>query len=70
MCMFINYTLIAVSMSEFVALRDEVKHLMELIEKLISEFRAVKLKVEASHIDMMESVQLAIGLCRLQCEQH
>ena len=31
-CMFINYTLIAVSMSKFVAFREEVKHLMELIE--------------------------------------
>lgn len=36
---------------------------MDLIQKLVTEFRAVKLEVEASHIDIMDSVQLAIAAC-------
>ena len=43
------------SISDVNALREEVKQLMELIQKLIMEFRAVKLEVEASHLDIMDS---------------
>ena len=56
----------AVSLSDFNALREEVKKLMELIQKLVSEFRGVRSEVEASHLDIMESVQLAIALCKAQ----
>lgn len=52
-----------VSLSDVNALREEVKHLMELIQKLIMEFRAVRLEVEASHLDIMESVTLAVATC-------
>ena len=34
---------------------------MELIQKLIVEFRAVKHQVEASHIDIMESLSLMMA---------
>ena len=48
------------SLSEFNALREEVKHLLELIETLTKEFRAVKHEVEASHLDVTTSLQLAL----------
>ena len=51
------------SLSEVNALREEVKELMELIQKLIVEFRAVKNEVEASHLDIMDSVHLAVAAC-------
>ena len=55
---------LAVSLSDVHALREDVKQLMELIQKLIIEFKAVKVEVEASHIDIMDSVHLAIALCK------
>ena len=39
---------------------------MELIQKLIMEFRAVKLEVEASHLDIMDSVRLAVAVCKAE----
>ena len=39
---------------------------MELIQKLITEFRAVKVEMEVSHVDIMDSVQLAIAICKAQ----
>ena len=54
---FICGILIAVSLSDFNALREEVRCLMELIQKLVLEFKAVKCEVEASHHDIMDSVQ-------------
>ena len=59
LCLYI----FTVSLSDVNALREEVKHLMELIQKLIMEFRAVRLEVEASHLDIMESVTLAVATC-------
>ena len=56
----------AVSLSDFNALREEVKCLMELIQKLVLEFKAVKREVEASHVDLLESIQLAITLCKAE----
>ena len=53
----------SVTLSDFNALREEVKCLMELIQKLVIEFKAVKREVEASHTDIMDSVHLAIALC-------
>ena len=43
-----------------------MKCLMELIQKLVIEFRAVKCEVEASYTDIMDSVHLAIALCKAQ----
>ena len=56
----------SVTLSDFNALREEVKCLMELIQKLVIEFKAVKREVEASHTDIMDSVHLAIALCKAQ----
>ena len=50
----------SVTLSDFNALREEVKCPMELIQKLVIE---VKREVEASHTDIMDSVHLAIALC-------
>ena len=36
------------------------------MEKLITEFQAVKHEMEASHTDIMDSVQLAIAACKVQ----
>jgi len=55
-----------VSLSDFDALREQVKELMELIQKLIMEFRAVKHEMEASHLDIMDTMQLAIAACKVQ----
>ena len=57
------FNIFTVSLSDVNALREEVKQLMELIQKLIMEFRAVKLEVEASHLDIMDSVHLVIAAC-------
>ena len=59
-------SIFTVSLSDVNALREEVKQLMELIQKLIMEFRAVKLEVEASHLDIMDSVRLAIAVCKAE----
>ena len=50
-------------MAEVNTLRKELKQLTELIQKLIIEFRAVKLEVEASYLDLMESVNVILGTC-------
>lgn len=60
---FLLYT---VSLSDFETLQEQVKELKELIHKLIREFQAVKHEVEASHLDMMDSVQLAVAACKVQ----
>ena len=60
---FMNTT---ASLSDVNALREDVKELMELIQKLIVEFRAVKLEVEASHLDVTDSVRLALALCKAE----
>ena len=49
-------------MQDVIALRQEIKELMELVQKLVTEFRAVKVELEASCIDV-DSVQAA--LCEL-----
>ena len=59
-------SIITVSLSDVNALWEEVKQLMELIQKLIMEFRAVKLEVEASHLDIMESVCLATAVFKAE----
>jgi hypothetical protein len=45
---------------DFNALQEQVK---ELIQKLITEFRAIKHETEAFHLD---SVQLAVAACKAQ----
>lgn len=51
------------SLSDINALREDVMQLMELIQKLIIEFKAVKREVEASHLDIMDSMQVALTAC-------
>ena len=41
------------------ALRQEVKELMELVQKLVTEFRAVKVELEASRLDV-DSIHAAL----------
>ena len=53
---------ITVYVQDVIALRQEIKELMELVQKLVTEFQAVKLELEASRIDV-DSVQAA--LCEL-----
>ena len=53
---------ITVSVQDVIALRQEIKELMELVQKLVTKFQAVKLELEASRIDV-DSVQAA--LCEL-----
>ena len=58
---------IIVSLSDFETLQEQVKELTELIHQLIGEFRAVKHEVEASHLDIMDTVQIAVAACK---EEH
>ena len=51
-----SYIFNIVSLKDFNKLREEVKQLMELIQKLTLEFKLVKEEMEASHIDIMESI--------------
>ena len=66
--MLTSFLLYTVSLSDFEALREQVKELMELIQKLIGEFRAIKHEVESSHLDIMDSMQLhvAVAACKVQ----
>ena len=57
MLMFVLLLLIVI-VSDVAALQEDVRKLMVLIQKLIAEFRAMKLEVETSNIDIMESIQL------------
>ena len=55
-CLFI---IIAAPPSDIAALRKEVKQLMELVESLISEFKAVKSEMQASRLDV-DSIRCAL----------
>ena len=39
-------------MHDVTALRQEIKELTELVQKLVAEFRAVKVELEASRLDV------------------
>lgn len=41
-----------VTMSDIRELQQQIKHLMELIQKLATEFRAVKAELEESRVDV------------------
>ena len=55
-----------VSLSDFNALQEQVNKLMDLIQKLTAEFRAARHEMEASHLEIMDSVQLALATCKDQ----
>lgn len=63
-CVYFMLT-IRVPSSDIAALRKEVKQLMELVENLTSEFQAVKLKLEASRLDV-DSIR---ALCEVVAKQ-
>ena len=58
-----SYTLILYKLSIFTATFSDINALRE---ELIIEFRAVKLEVEASHLDIMDSVRLAMAMCKVE----
>ena len=53
--------------SDVAALRKEVKRLMKLVENLISEFKAVKIELEASWLNA-DSIHCALNEV-LACKQ-
>ena len=65
-CMLTSSLLYTVSLSDFETLQEQVKELIELIHKLVEEFQAVKHEVEASHLDILDSMQLAVAACKVQ----
>lgn len=51
--------IIIASVHDVTALRQDVKELVELVQKLVTEFRAVKLELEASRLDV-DSIRAAL----------
>ena len=51
--------IVTVSVCDIIALRQEIKELMELVQKLVTEFQAVKLELEASRLDV-DSIRVAL----------
>lgn len=60
-----SYHFSAVTMSDIHELQQQIKHLTELVQKLTTEFGAVKAKLEESRIDfdsICEILKDAIGV--------
>ena len=53
-CIFLNviYCLLAATVADINKLQQQIQHLMDLIQKLTVEFRAVKTEVEESRVDV------------------
>ena len=47
-----NLYTITFSVHNVTALRQDVKELVELVQKLVTKFRAVKIELEATHLHL------------------
>ena len=64
-CYQLNIT-VPSSLCEVAALRKEVKELMEVTQKLVAEFRAVKIELEATRLDVD---YVRVALCELMASK-